>query len=588
MVVYNHVPLSSPRSIRILTLHPAADRSAIISCDLNEVSMDEKPRYSALSYTWGGESLIFPVHCAGALLLTTRNCLDALIQLRGHETPKVLWIDSLCIDQTSTTEAIAERSQQIIMMGEIYKNAYSVIAWLGASDGPVINAMLLIEHLMTRVDVIHAVDRLKQTIGALGSGSYYFGGWKEAMLLQFYLTGLLSAERDLSIRESFSSIGDGTPTKPRASHVLGFARQKGAKCDKDRVFALLSILKELKYETFKPDYNMSTEEIYRKSALMAIENDHDLMILFQVPSDSRRPGLCSWVPDWTDLGYQDSDLRTAIERGQFAAAGPSNSSWSFSEDHLCLNLSGKLIDSIAHRSGVINMMRGKELFTAHSTAVNVGVDHDGPGLAAGTTILRETNRAIEILKSWIEIASRHAEYPTGEPIRTALRRTMTYDIPQENGVENIGEIFDAWYNIMTADELDVGAMALGIVRTGGGILPKMVKDAYLRKRMQRVPEEQRILRALMYDDRVIRYTSIAATASKGKCFFTTERAYMGTAPDFVQVGDRIALVAGLSMPLILRPVYGGYQLITHAYVHGMMYGETWPENPAELSYITLV
>lgn len=350
----------------------------------------------------------------------------------------------------------------------------------------------------------------------------------------------------------------------------------------------MSILKELKYETFDPHYKMSVEEIYRKSAIMAIENDHDLLILFQVPSDSRRPGLCSWVPDWTDSGYQDSDLRAAIERGQFAAAGSSNSSWSFSSDHLFLNLSGKLIDSIANRSGVINMMRGKELFTAHSTAINVGVDHDGPGLAAGTTILQEGNKAIEVLKSWIDIASRHAEYPTGEPIKTALRRTMTYDTPQENGVEKIEEIFDAWYNIMTADELDVGAMALGKIRTGGGILPKMVKDAYLRKRMQRVPEEKRILRALMFDDRVFRYNAIALTFSKGKCLFTTEGTYIGTAPDLVQVGDRIAVVAGLSMPLILRPANGGYQLITHAYVHGMMYGEAWPENAAELGKITLV
>ena len=153
------MPLSSPRSIRILTLHPTADPTARISCDLKEVSLDEKPRYSALSYTWGGESLIYPVFCAGALLLTTNNCFDALIQLREHDTPKVLWIDSLCIDQTLTTE----RSQQVAMMGEIYKNAESVVAWLGASDGPTINAMMLIEHLMTTVDVNHAVDRLKQS-----------------------------------------------------------------------------------------------------------------------------------------------------------------------------------------------------------------------------------------------------------------------------------------------------------------------------------------------------------------------------------------------------------------------------------------
>ena len=33
---------------------------------------------------------------------------------------------------------------------------------------------------------------------------------------------------------------------------------------------------------------------------------------------------------------------------------------------------------------------------------------------------------------------------------------------------------------------------------------------------------------------------------------------MSTAPNLVQVGDRISLVAGLSLPLILRPFDGGY------------------------------
>lgn len=39
----------------------------------------------------------------------------------------MLWIDAICINQRS----IAERSVQVMHMGEVYTKAASVIAWLG-------------------------------------------------------------------------------------------------------------------------------------------------------------------------------------------------------------------------------------------------------------------------------------------------------------------------------------------------------------------------------------------------------------------------------------------------------------------------
>ena len=58
-------------------------------------------------------------------------------------------------------------------------------------------------------------------------------------------------------------------------------------------------------------------------------------------------------------------------------------------------------------------------------------------------------------------------------------------------------------------------------------------------------------------------------------------------PTPVAEGDVIAVVAGLEMPLLLRPVEGGYRLLAHAYVHGIMHGEAWPEREEELEEIVL-
>lgn len=43
-----------------------------------------------------------------------------------------LWIDQVCIDQSN----LAERSQQVRLMGEVYTKAESVIAWLGEPQSP--------------------------------------------------------------------------------------------------------------------------------------------------------------------------------------------------------------------------------------------------------------------------------------------------------------------------------------------------------------------------------------------------------------------------------------------------------------------
>lgn len=60
-------------------------------------------------------------------------------QLRSAEEIQILWIDSICIDQTE--EAIAERNVQVALMGHIYKSAAKVVVWLGESNPAVESAM---------------------------------------------------------------------------------------------------------------------------------------------------------------------------------------------------------------------------------------------------------------------------------------------------------------------------------------------------------------------------------------------------------------------------------------------------------------
>lgn len=62
----------------------------------------------------------------------TANCDAALRSLRLPSQERLLWVDSICIDQTP--EGTPERNKQVALMGEIYNQAQDVCIWLGPGD----------------------------------------------------------------------------------------------------------------------------------------------------------------------------------------------------------------------------------------------------------------------------------------------------------------------------------------------------------------------------------------------------------------------------------------------------------------------
>jgi hypothetical protein len=91
--------------------------------------------YDALSYTWGVPREARHIVCDGHDFPITENLFEALRMLRpsGSRTPgRYLWVDSICIDQTSDNE----KGEQVWNMFAIYQKASKVVAWLGpAADG---------------------------------------------------------------------------------------------------------------------------------------------------------------------------------------------------------------------------------------------------------------------------------------------------------------------------------------------------------------------------------------------------------------------------------------------------------------------
>jgi hypothetical protein len=148
--VYQHtkLPSGSSTAIRLLVLRQFYASGHRLEGDIIDVSLEEaEGHYVALSYCWGSESKPESLHLpSGEVMKLTANCAAGLWALRD-DLLQLCWVDAICIDQSSEEE----RSQQVKIMGDIYKYAGRVCVWLGESEERTWMSFRLLEDWASRV-----------------------------------------------------------------------------------------------------------------------------------------------------------------------------------------------------------------------------------------------------------------------------------------------------------------------------------------------------------------------------------------------------------------------------------------------------
>ncbi|CZR70285.1 uncharacterized protein PAC_20187 [Phialocephala subalpina] len=125
----DYTPLQERDEIRLLSLLPGTEEDPLV-CSLTHARRSENPPYEALSYMWGAESPKKKVILNGDERIIGENLWFALGYLRYTDRPRVMWVDAICINQENSME----RCHQVSQMGKIYKEATTVIIWLGEDD----------------------------------------------------------------------------------------------------------------------------------------------------------------------------------------------------------------------------------------------------------------------------------------------------------------------------------------------------------------------------------------------------------------------------------------------------------------------
>ncbi|KAF7559806.1 hypothetical protein G7046_g4352 [Stylonectria norvegica] len=396
------------------------------------------------------------------------------------------------------------------------------------------------------------------------------------------------------------------PSAPiRLTSILGAARFKFCKEPKDKIFALHGVFKYLGIPLPAPDYHKSIERIFTEAASTAIEGDKCLDILLQVPNSKRLSTLPSWVPDFTHPGFEDTDPRNPSANGRLNhlnACGSRLPQISVGPN-LKLKVEAKILDVVASRLpsfqlDIYNNVSNKD----DPKTLDTEVEEE-------RKISKEIEAATMIMQQWLTSAVHGASstYPTQEPNEEALHRTLIDDHPEGRYDAVFTAKYKLWLSALTAPateiargllakgkEMELASLRADLLATSPAQslalvqypkpFNKLINDITVDeiKSLQNMYSSSNLLMAALSEEPLVSFSPTIAYMNRNLAFYTTAAKRFGTAPDrltdSIIAGDKIAVIAGLKSPVVLRPrENGAYAFISHCYCHGFMHGEALDE-----------
>jgi len=354
MAQYVYQPLNeSNDEIRLITLLPAADRDSEVICDINIVRLTEEdvPQYEALSYTWGSAESPCRLRVSSSSdhsIDITGNLAEALPYLRDPVSPRVLWIDSIAINQKD----LSERGQQVQRMADIFSLAERVIVWLGLDDADSKMVMEICEFLATKVEVGFARQDLRSLSGQAHDAHwsdvreqlpYDIATWKaivdfltrpwfhrlwiwqeirlaklnamvmcgadtmhweklRTLLCCIYKKGNLIPSETLGSQDPLTLLDNGSYlaicSRPPLLLLLKMMRHSRCIDPRDRVYGILGLSSKMEMRIdLRPDYEKSVMDIYMDLMMHCIQKSKSLDLLSLCQYDETLGNWPSWTPD---------------------------------------------------------------------------------------------------------------------------------------------------------------------------------------------------------------------------------------------------------------------------------------------------
>ncbi|KAH7251404.1 heterokaryon incompatibility protein-domain-containing protein [Fusarium tricinctum] len=602
--------LNEDDSFRLISLEPGHSDDPLLIRLLN-TTLHNTESYEAISYVWGDASKSGSVQILDneedieVRIDITHNCQAALKSLRRVDSPRVLWIDSICINQSSS----AEKTHQLNLMAHIYKNASQVLVYLGEGTAVSDTAMKFIRELdepsdygnRNTMDETQSDKQDERTaVNHLLESPWFYRVWvlQEITFAQKATVICGSQQVDWDSFKEFHhwNVSERWVKRPPYSvsysallKTLKDTRFCGATDPRDRLYAILPLIdrehdemvsKMAEFDwgfdeketqeihlrqqrlAIQPNYNHSVTQVYTNLAIELLRSI-GLDLLTFVVGEPLTNDLPSWVPDWTTSSpYWVAKAPKVPRQKPFAGfpEGPLNLIWGWKNVHPHL-ISTWAISEYGSSSD-------KTSTQLHIRAVRIGT-------------ITKAGDICDIGKDYFPISQ------------------WASLMPDESYLEKVDESNPYYHD----SYLSPFAMTLAL---GDIVYPRAVRDVikYVRRyngenleqkenewpafgipsqdEKERIPLSERFSYGPSYEKQALWILK----HSDGKRMVVMDDGSIGLAPDRAEVGDVVFVVQGASVPFVLRAlgrdsevsedsVEKCYSLVGEAVVLGVMDGEIW-------------
>ncbi|KAH7370401.1 heterokaryon incompatibility protein-domain-containing protein [Rhexocercosporidium sp. MPI-PUGE-AT-0058] len=385
--------------IRLLKIFPGRPTDELVT-SLHRVELLKVPQYEALSYEWGATTRDHFVICEGAKVMITANLLAALKRLRLSDQPRYIWIDAICINQDN----LAERSEQVALMQQIYSTATEVTIWIGKEGFLTVEAFALLKKMsdawcsyktVREPRYIHHPSDLPFDQSLLDLDNRVLWNEIEELFSRSYFERIWIVQELVSARRALLYCGDYTmkweqfhqglaliqrcsfiKRQPSAAllgiccvedrvrnegcsmlQLLGLLNYSKFTDPRDKIYGILGLISAYGREQptpFYADYTRSVAHVYQDAAKWMIQDQDSLELLDLLEGCQQMrsiKGMPSWVPDFSmkplgcKLHFNDRRLRKLFENHMLPTK-TKRADFKFTRETQLLLVSGFLFDQI--------------------------------------------------------------------------------------------------------------------------------------------------------------------------------------------------------------------------------------------------
>ncbi|KAK5169752.1 uncharacterized protein LTR77_005730 [Saxophila tyrrhenica] len=594
----------------------------LLKCHVQHESMRRAallPNFYAVSYTWGDVSKQSTILVGNNKIRVPRNaevalrrCINELHRqgISQDIRPRrfYVWIDAVCLNHGDARE----KSSQLSLMNAIYSEAKTVMIWLGEDEDDLAEEAVrsvwdvvgqckaetndldglfkrLWDTSARRLSIKSSSDELPPSCNLAALRSFYSSRWftrlwviqeaclaKHAICLKgthtipLYDVGLAAQWMWYRGRGKLSAYDPGTGSHVKGIRnateiwdcmphayatpkllwtILAMGMEFETTDPRDKIYGMYGLielwLQQIPETNLRPDYDVSQAELYALATRAAILDAGNLAILSITsravdpnPTKAKRdPGMPSWCPrfDWTIDRFKGSTCH--IQPPMRGASNGSPVRLSYIEGlEDVLTVEGLVVDEVRHTHTF-------NLPTSSSSSTNGGTQ--------------------DTVQQAYLLASHHHSSKLNSPLDLSFARSLC-----------AGQ--DSSYACITnnSDFLSHGAAFFQSSPHSNlqNLGDRITKHLYRRK------DSGPGLSAVEADREV--YHKALVNACQNRAFFVTREGRIGIGPLEMREEDKVCIIPGSGVPLVLRQMGVFWNLVGDAYVDGLMDGKYYCEQDA--------